>query len=77
MLVGIITFFIFIWIVIKAISSNEKVIHVTTIDTKTGNESIEVRKEVRSSAGKTVAQITLWICFVIPAVIIIIFVITS
>ena len=51
MLIGIIVFFIFIWIVIKAFSSNEKEVHVTKIDAETGKETVEIRKEVGGSAG--------------------------
>jgi len=70
MLIGIIIFFIFIWIVIKAFSSDEKEVRVTKIDQETGNETVEIRKEVSSSAGKTAAQVTLWICIGIPLLII-------
>jgi len=37
-LIGIIIFFILIWIVIKAFSSNEKEVHVTKIDKETDKE---------------------------------------
>ncbi len=77
MLIGIIIFFIFIWIIIKAFSSNEKEVHITKIDTETGNETVEVRKEVSGSAGKTAAQTTLWIFIGIPVIVIIIALIAS
>jgi len=67
-LIGIIIFFILIWIVIKAFSSNEKEVHVTKIDKETGNETTEIRKEVSDSVGKTAAQTTLWIFVGIPVI---------
>jgi ABC-type antimicrobial peptide transport system permease subunit len=77
MLIGIIIFFIVIWIVIKAFSSNEKEVHVTKIDKETGNETTEIRKEVSGSAGKTAAQTTLWIFVGIPVIFIIIVLMAS
>jgi len=72
MLVGVIIFFIVIWLVIKAFSSDEKLVHVTKIDAKTGNETVEIRREVSGSACKTAAQTTLLIFVGIPAIFIII-----
>ena len=59
--IGIIVIFAFIWIVVKAFSSNEKIVEVTIVDKETGERKTEVRKEVNSSAGKTASQVTLFI----------------
>lgn len=68
MIIGIIIFFILIWIIIKAFSSNEKEVYVTKIDKETGNKTTEIRKEVSGSTGKKAAQTTLWIFVGIPVI---------
>ena len=70
--IGLIIFFIVVWIFIKAFSSNEKVVEVTTIDTETGEKKTEVRKEINNSAGKSAAQFTLFIVIGIPLLLMII-----
>ena len=71
-LIGIIIFFVVIWIIVKAFSSNEKEVQVTQINKETGEEITEIRTEVSGSAGKTAAQVTLMICIGIPILILII-----
>ena len=71
-LIGIIVFFIFIWIIVKAFSSSKKEVRVRTVDPETGKERLEIREEVGGSTGKTAAQITLWIVIGIPVIILII-----
>lgn len=72
MLFGIILFFVFIWIIVKAFSSNTKEIRVRTIDPATGDERLEIREEVGGSSGKTAAQVLLWLVIGIPVIFIVI-----
>jgi len=68
---GIIILFAFIWVVVTAFSSNEKIVEVTTIDEETGEKKTEIRKETNSSAGKTASQVTLFVFVGIPLIFII------
>ncbi len=70
MVVGILIFFAFVFILVKAFAK-EKPDKIITKD-KDGNENVQY-VEKGKSAGKTSAQIVLWIIF-IPIFVLIIFV---